>query len=506
MKRSDLDKNVLSLWLSRLATENPDKIAIIHNNKRITNFHLNDSVERMSGALISLGVGQGDRVVILLHNSAEFVISFFSIARIGAIAVPLNVKYKVQELTDYLEDSKPKVIIALNQMNSLLNKVVSKTGIRDCTIISVPDNGKDKTSSYIHMVKETPPFNRSVELSSEDNVLCQYSSGSTGKPKRIVRTHFNLVSEAVNFCSSLNMTSNDKILCVVPLFHAHGLGNCMLASVYSGASLIILEDFDRHRVLKTIQEEQITVFPGVPFMFSILADTPLREKVNFSSLRLCFSAGAPLTPDTFQKFFEKYVVFVRQLYGSTETGSVTINMDDNIQDTSDSVGIPVRNVEVDIIGEKGEILSQDELGKIGIKSPAMIKDYAEMGDLNKESFRNGYFFPGDLGKKDNNGNLYIKGRKTLFLNTGGNKVDPSEIESLLESHPKVKEVVVVGIKSHYGDDAIKAVVVPECNCEESEIIDFCKDKIADFKIPRIIEFRKEIPKSPLNKILRKYLY
>jgi long-chain acyl-CoA synthetase len=499
-----MDNKVLPLWISTNRDRYLHKAAIIDGNKWITYSELDDYISGLAGWLISRGVQRGDRVVLLLQNSSEFVISFFAIAKLGAIAVPLNVQYKEQELAGYLRDSNPKVVIALSHLIPLIKEVISVIKNKECDVIGVPE-GRNESFSYQQVMKENFSFNKTIKLLSENDVLCQYSSGSTGKPKRIIRTHSNLISEADNFNSTVNITSNDKILCVIPLFHAHGFGNCMLSSIYAGATLVILEDFNRHKVLKTIQDEQITVFPGVPFMFSILADTPLKVSMMLSSLRLCFSAGAPLSHEAFQKFLKKYGVPIRQLYGSTETGSVSINQDKNVSNTADSVGLPMRNVEVEIFGEKGEILQPNEIGEIGIKSSAMIKGYSGSEDLNGQSFRNEYFFPLDLGKKDNNGNIYIVGRKTLFINTGGNKVDPSEIEILLCKYPKVKEVVVVGAKSYYGEGVIKAVIVPSAQCKEIEIIEFCKGKIADFKIPRVVEFRKEIPKSPLGKVLKKYL-
>ncbi len=495
---------LLPKWICEIGNRHLQRIAIIHGDKKITYGELCDSIQKLAGSLMSLGVKRGDRVVLLLKNSPEFIISFFASSKVGAVAVPLNVQYKEQELTNYISDSEPKIIIASRHIIPLIKEITSFTNSRECAVIGVPD-GKDGAHSYTYLIEGNSPLNSTMDLLPEDEVLCQYSSGSTGKPKRIIRTHFNLVSEAENFCSTVNMTSNDKILCVVPLFHAHGLGNCMLASSYTGATLVILEDFNRRRVLKTIQEEQITVFPGVPFMFNMLAETNLRYEMTLSSLRLCFSAGAPLTYRTVQKFYEKYGVFVRQLYGSTETGSVSINLDENISNTVESVGLPMRNVEVGIFDVKGDILKSTETGNIGVSSPAMITGYSGSEELNIESFKDGYFFPGDLGKKDKKGNLYITGRKTLFINTGGNKVDPSEIEMLLFTHPKVEEVVVVGVKSNYGEDNIKAIIVPDGQCDEREIVEFCKGKISDFKIPRIIEFRKEIPKSPLGKVLKKYL-
>ncbi|KKO18917.1 MAG: hypothetical protein DCC43_13710 [Candidatus Brocadia sp.] len=500
-----MDNKLLPFWLSVNVDRNPYAIAIVDGNKRITYSEMNDSVSRLAGWLISRGVQQGDRVVLLLPNSSEFVISFFAIARIGAVAVPLNVQYKEQELAAYLKDSNPKVVIALGHLIPLIKGIILLINNKACDIVSV-HNERNESFSYTQVVRENSPFSGTVNVLSENDLLCQYSSGSTGIPKRIMRTHLNLVSEASNFNSTVKLANSDKILCVVPLFHAHGLGNCMLASVYAGATLVILEGFNRQGVLKTIQDERITVFPGVPFIFSILADMPLREVMAFPFLRLCFSAGAALPRETFQKFLEKYGVPIRQLYGSTETGSVSINLNKDVSETADSVGLPMKNVEVEIFGEKGEILQPNEIGNIGIKSSAMMKGYSGLENLNKESFRDGYFFPLDLGKKDEGGNIYLRGRKTSFINTGGNKVDPSEIEILLGKHSKVKEVVVVGVKSYYGEDVIKAVVVPNDRCDEREIVEFCKGKIADFKIPRIVEFRKEIPKNPLGKVLKKYLH
>ncbi|MEP9410008.1 MAG: acyl--CoA ligase [Candidatus Brocadia sp.] len=499
-----MENKVLSSWISLNENRNPQKIAVIDGGRRITYSELHDYGSNLAGWLISRGIQRGDRVVMLLPNSSEFVISFLAIASAGAVAVPLNVQYKADELSGYFMDSSPRAVIASARLVPLVKEVISGINHKGCDVIGVPE-GRNEQVSFVDAMKGNILFHRKRDLQPDDEVLCQYSSGSTGKPKRIVRTHANLVSEAENLNATVAMSGDDKILCVVPLFHAHGFGNCMLASLYAGATLVILEDFNRRKVLKTIQDERITVFPGVPFMFSILAATPVGDDSVLSSLRLCFSAGAPLQQETFRGFFEKYGVPVRQLYGTSETGSVSINLNKNISDTADSVGLPVRNVDVEIFGEKGEILPSDQTGEIGIKSPAMIRGYSGAEDLNRESFRGGYFFPLDLGKKDSNGNIYIVGRKSLFINAGGVKVDPSEIEILLAKHPKIKEVVVVGAKSYYGEGLIKAVVVPGSPCDEKEIIEFCMGKIADFKIPRIVEFRDEIPRSPLGKVLRKYL-
>jgi long-chain acyl-CoA synthetase len=494
-----MNNKVLPFLISKNRVQYPGKIAIVDGRKQISYSDLYNNINKLSDSLSSLGIQKGDRVMLLLQNSSEFVMSFFAIAGIGAIAVLLNDQYQKQELAACLSDSDPKVIITFKEKIPLVKEVSSTIKKKDCLIISVSEE-ENEYLPFRHLIERNFPYEDAAPPLPEDSVVCQYTSGSTGKQKRIIRSHLNLISEVENLNATLHTEDNEKILCAVPLFHAHGLGNCMLASIYTGATLVILKKFNPHEVLKTIQKEQVAIFPGVPFMFSILADTFLKDNKPLSLLRLCFSAGAPLPQKTFQKYLAKYNIPIRQLYGSTETGSVSINLNTDIMDTMDSVGLPMRNVEVEIFDKNGEILPPNKIGSIGIKSEAMTKGYVKQENLN-----NGYFFPMDLGRKDERGNLYITGRKSSFINNGGNKVDPSEVETILRAYPKIREAVVVETKNYYGESIIKAVVVPDSPCNEREIVEFCKGKIANFKIPRIIDFKEEIPKDSLGKVLKKYL-
>lgn len=198
---------------------------------------------------------------------------------------------------------------------------------------------------------------------------------------------------------------------------------------------------------------------------------------------------------------------MRQLYGCTEAGSVAINLDEDLKNTYDSVGCPLKNIEIKIIDDTGKELPTGSIGEIVIKSQALTQGYSNKPELNQQVFKNGSFFTGDLGKKDEAGRVYITGRKQIFIDTGGHKVDPLEIENILITHHQVKEAVVVGIKGLYAGEIIKAVIVPQNRniCDENDILSYCKGKLADFKVPKLIEFREEIPKSPLGKVLRKNL-
>jgi long-chain acyl-CoA synthetase len=308
----------------------------------------------------------------------------------------------------------------------------------------------------------------------------------------------------VAFGKTVNTTADDVFLCVVPLSHAHGLGNGLVAATLVGATLVVHERFDRRRFLTSAEQDGVTIVPGSPFMFKILAETKTPQEPDLSRIRLCFTAGAPLTHEVFEACRERFGLDIRQLYGTTETGAASINLADDLDESWSSVGAPLAGVEIGVFGPDGEPLPPEVEGAIGIRSPAMFDGY-ENEELNTNALRDGRFFAGDRGKLDAEGRLYITGRDTLFINLAGNKVDPAEVESALCEHPKVSECVVLGVTQAGGDEFVKAVVVATEPCEASELLTFCRGRIADFKLPRIIEFRDEIPRNPLGKVLRKYL-
>ena len=335
-------------------------------------------------------------------------------------------------------------------------------------------------------------------------VMYQFSSGSTGPPKRIARTHRNLVFELNSLVRTLALTHEDRFLGVTPFSHVNGLMRSLMASLRAGATLYPAPKFERQAIAGMIEEHRISVFIGVPFMFGVMAKTNYGRRPDFSSLRLCISASAPMPPKLNRQFHEKFGIYVRQLYGSTETGTISVDLSPAIERSLESVGTPIAGVDVEIYSENSERTRTDEIGEIAVKSPAAIKSYAS-DDFEDAAFRNGYFFTGDLGRRDQDGLLYLVGRKKLFINKGGYKINPREIEELLESHPKVEEAVVVGLPTSFGDEKLKAVVVLSAPCTEKEIIEHCRGRVADFKIPSLVEFRDALPKTATGKVRRSFL-
>lgn len=504
---------MLNQILSKTVKEYPDKTAVVYDKLRLSYKELYSKVVGFSNGLKSIGVEQANCIAIMLPNSPEFAIAFYAAARLNAIALPLNPMFKEGEIKYYIKDSNAIAIVTDKSRAEVCRKIIAQF---DRKIHLIVVDGVEQNSLFFNNLiheetddlVETAPF--------EGDLLYQYSSGSTGRPKRVCRTQTNVFHQVTNCVTTLNVTADDNILCLVPLFHAYGFGECLLAATYTGATLVILEQFVRNeiafetpflfrcpRVLQLIADEKITIIPAVPYIFSILAATPNETKADLSTVRLCISAGNFLFKDTFEKFLKRFGIPLRQLYGCTESGAVAINLEADTNLQYDSIGLPMNNVEIKIMDDDGCEVPSGVVGEFVIKSQTLTSGYCHRPDLNKEAFKEGHFFTGDLGKKDEKGRLYLTGRKKIFIDTGGHKVDPLEVEDILNAHPKIEEAVVVGVKGPLEGEIIKAVIVAKEECQEREIVAFCKDKIADFKIPRIIEFRQALPKNPLGKVLRK---
>jgi len=487
---------VRELFLSSIQ-EFSDNIAVVGDNKRVSYNELGSMVESFSSFLYSKGIKKGDTVVILLPNSIEFIVAFFSVSNLGAVSVPVNTTFKKEEIAYYVNHSSAKLILTQYQLKLLVDEISSESNIPYSIV-----EGKSPEWNTHNFNEETLP---DVPIDSSDEAIYLYSTGSTGKPKRVSRTHHNLVALADNHTQTVGWTENDNILFTVPISHTYGFGN-FISSIKIGAAIFVLGGFNRNRVLDLLEEESITIFPAVPVMLDVLAKTYLPQPKDFSSLKLVISAGAPLPEKTFNKFYEKFGIYPRQLYGSSETGLISINLGDDIKNTFNSVGQHVRNVVVKILDESGQEIGINEVGEIVVRSPSMTTTgYFGLPEETEKAFRDGYYFTGDLGRIDQDGFIYIVGRKKLFINISGNKVDPVEVENILLDHPNVKEAAVLGITDSNGVESVKAVIVSDEKIQKKEILEFCRERIAEFKIPRTVEFRDEIPRSPTGKVLREEL-
>lgn len=504
---------MLEALLVTTAAQYPDHIAIVYGDTRISYAQLAGEVRRLRQGLAAVGLGESDSVALLLPNGIEFVVSFYAVAGLGGIVVPINPLLAQDEVYYYCADNRVRAIITTAQHFERCGAISATFDTPvEIILLDAPRAGAHLFAQLLDRAVERQRL--TAPIAATTPALCQYSSGSTDRPKKVLRTHANLCGEAEQFTATVCVTPRDVILCVVPLFHAHGLGNCLLAAGRSGATLVILEPYLQgqravdvpfvarcQRVAELIERERVSIVPAVPDIFRALAEADLAVEPSFASLRLCFSAGNFLPLAVAQAFFQRFDVCLKQLYGCTEAGGVTINLED-APELALSVGRPLRDTELAIVDQQGRAVSPGQIGEIGIRSPSLTAGYVGLEALNREVFRDGFFFTGDLGWLDADGRLFITGRKRIFIDVGGRKVDPLEIEAVLASHPSVREVAVVGVPAQYGGEWIKAVVVSCDGGDRHELLRYCAARLANFKLPRVVEFRDALPKSPLGKILR----
>jgi long-chain acyl-CoA synthetase len=495
--------STLSARLSATAERYPERPAIVEGDRVRTYRGLSGAIQALARRLVDTGVEPGACVALVLPNGAGFVRSFFAVAHAGGIVFPLNPSLQEAEIAALLKDAHASLVLTVGEHRDRCARALrAAAGLEESAVIALDEPAEPPGPAAEEKVE---PLGLSARATPEATVLYLYSSGSTGRPKRIERTHFHLLYETDRLIEALQISAMDRLLGVTPFSHTNGLMRSMVASMLAGAALVPLAQFERRAVGRTLEGHAITVFIGVPFMFAMLADTRWPRPLDLSSLRFCISSSAPLRPDTGVRFQDRYGIQVRQLYGTTETGTISVNLDPEATASIASVGMPLPGVSVEIFSSDRRVLEAGAVGEIGIKSPAAASEYPAAPEQTQAAFRNGYFFPGDIGYKDPGGRIYLVGRQSLFINRGGYKVNPYEIEEVIDRHPKVRESVVVGVDTEYGDQKIKAIVVPVEPCAEEEIIEFCRGQIASFKTPSIVEFRTALPKSATGKVQRKAL-
>lgn len=478
-----------TLWsLIEAAAENHDSRPALTDGERTMSWlELAESIQSRSAELASRGVVPGSGVVLALLNRHTFVLDFFAVTALGATAIPLHPGLRADELRRYL-CGLPLVGAVVEPENQR----VHERAIGD--------------RAWIEPAGESRRPRRPAQASSassQDQAIIGFSSGSTGRPKRMARTHANLLAEADHFWRTVGPRPDDVILGVAPLFHAHGLANAMLASARSGACLALVPVFGRDRVLEMIHGLGVTIFPGSPPVFQALAAR--RSPPDTSSLRLCFSAGAPLPLGTFDAFRDRFRTPVRQLYGCSEAGSVTINLDPEPELDPSSVGRPMVGVDIEIRSEAGSPVAPGTTGEIWFRSDALASGYLD-ASADGHRFRDGWFGTGDLGAVDHDGRLTIRGRTTQYISTGGHKVDPYEVEQAIRAAIPVRDVVVLGLPTGQGDhEVVKAVLVTDEPAELTTVVRALRGRLADFKLPHVVELRNEIPRNALGKVLRKDL-
>jgi len=463
----------------------------------LTYADLDDATARVAGLLREHGVEPGDRVGIMLPNVPEFAIAYYGVLRAGGVVVPMNVLLKRREVAFYLGDPEAKLVFAWHEFADAAEQGASEVGA-ECVVVE-PD-------SFRRLLESTDPVSSVVERAAEDTAVILYTSGTTGKPKGAELTHSNLAINADVMKQVFSIAPEDVILGALPLFHAFGQTCALNTSVSAGAELVLLARFDAGRALQTMERYGVTVFEGVPTMYSALLHHPEREQFDVSALRLCVSGGAALPVEVLRAFEEAFGCVILEGYGLSETSPVASFNHPGRERKPGSIGTPIEGVEMKLVDLHRRDSESGEPGEIAIRGHNVMKGYWNRPEATAEAIdADGWFYSGDIARVDDEGFFFIVDRKKELIIRGGYNVYPREIEEVLYEHPAVREAAVIGIPHPDLGEEVGAAVALKADqrVTEAELRDYVKSNVAAYKYPRHVWFVDELPKGPTGKILKR---
>jgi long-chain acyl-CoA synthetase len=543
-KTIDYPKKPLYHFLEESASKYPNKACTIFKGAEISYKEMNEVTDRVAAALADMGVKKGDRVGIFMPNLPQFVMAYFGILKAGGVVVATNPLYTPSEIEHQVNDAGVEVMFVLTKFYKTIKAAQPKTKIKKLIVTNIKEALPPITRLLFtlavekkdgHRIEEPlpegdvwmqdliakyePSARPQLEITPDDTAIFQYSGGTTGVSKGAIATHYNVVAGSLQIKEwNVNLEEgNEIVLMAIPLFHVYGAVAGMHFGLASGASLVMIPNArDLKDLLENIKKYRPTNFPGVPTLYNALNNHPdvLAGKYDLSSIRACISGSAPLMRETKEKFEELSGGKVFEGFGLSEAPTATHCNPLIGENRTGSIGLPLPDVDAKIISlDDGETeLPIGEVGELVVNSPNVMKGYHNMPTETANTLRElkdgkTWLYTGDIARMDEDGYFYIVDRKKEVIKPGGFQVWPREVEEVLAAHPKVLEVGVAGIPDPYRGETVKAWIVlkPGETATEEELKAFCKESLAPYKVPTHYEFRDELPKTTVGKILRREL-
>ena len=480
---------------------NGDVAVDIPDGPKVDYAGLDEEVERIAGQLAAAGASSGTTVSIILPNGLEFIVAFLAVARCGAVAAPLNPAYTSDEFKFYMEDAGARLAV-LPAGDHPGREAAAHLGVpcvdvlREGARLSLTRNGRTLTAS----ADPVPP-------SPGDPALFLHTSGTTSRPKGVPLTHANLMSSLANISATYDLTPDDKSLIVMPLFHVHGLLGATLSTLYSGGTVVVPTRFSASSFWVDQAASGATWYSAVPTIHQILlqrADDDGAPRGAFRFIRSCSSA---LAPAVFAHLEDRFEAPVLEAYGMTEAShQMSSNPLPPGRREPGTVG-PGTGVEISIMDMElpGDLLGADERGEVVIRGPNVMHGYRNNPDANADAFANGWFRTGDQGMLDTTGYLTLTGRIKELINRGGEKISPLEVDAVLLQHPSVAEAVCFAVPDQKYGECVQAAVVLDAECPSEDIINYCRDSLADFKVPDRIYVADSLPRTATGKVQRRHV-
>lgn len=498
---------ILGKSLSESATRYPDKVAIIFEGRSWTYRQLNSRVNRLAGVLLSMGLKKNDKVAILAKNGNEYLESYYALAKLGIWMIPINYRLQPPEIAVRLTHSDARAIILGPEYVEKfmgLNPEVKKT-FAD-RILVLGDPAPPGMHSYEGFLKNGSEAEPQISIEPEDPLYIGYTAGTTGLSKGAIISNRAIVSGFGYKIMDYHFTQDDITLNPGPFWHSAPRDVASL-HLYLGGTTVVMREFHAEEFLSSVEKYRVTNGFLVPTMFKMLIDLPGNERYNTSSLRLFISGGAPLPLQLKEACIKRFGPILHECYAATETRVITSISPGEMGRKIRSVGRPIRDVKIRILDEDGKDVPSGKVGEIYVHGPSLFSGYYKDDKKTQESYRNGWFTLGDMGRFDEEGYLYIVDRKQDMVISGGENIYPSEVEEVLRAHPKVDEAAVIGVPDEKWGEVLKAFVVLKRGetATEGEILFFCATRLADYLKPKTIEFVPELPRSPVGKILKRVL-
>ncbi|MEW6554507.1 MAG: long-chain fatty acid--CoA ligase [Actinomycetota bacterium] len=500
-----------------------ENVATIFFDRKLTYGELRDNVRRMATALKGMGVRKGDRVALMLPNCPQFIVSYYGVLEAGATVVNVSPLHVERELDYEFNDSGAETLIYLDLFDERIQNVKGSTPLKRLIVTSITDYMEtpvdpsaakaEDTFWFREVIAGSTPEVPDVEIDPEvDLAALQYTGGTTGLPKGVMLTHRNLLANAMQcalWAKEFSEPGKDVYLDVIPFFHSYGQTVGMNNAIFNAATMVLIPQFEINMLLQAIQKYKPNFFPGVPTLYVAILSHPEALDYGVDKLRLCNSGSAPIPIEVIKQFSSISGGIFCEGYGLSEASPVTHSNPIMGMRKVGSIGVPFPDTEAKIVdAETGEKeMGVNEPGELIIRGPQVMKGYWEKPEETAATLKGGWLYTGDIGTMDEDGYFYIVDRKKDMIIAGGFNIYPREVDEVLYEHPKVQEAVTVGIPDEYRGETVKVYIVLKegVECTEDEIIAYCRERLAAYKAPRMVEFRAELPKTMVGKILRRTL-
>ncbi|MCE5262724.1 MAG: AMP-binding protein [Deltaproteobacteria bacterium] len=481
----------LGKMLTESAAKHAERVAVIHGDHRINYRDLERAACALANHLRAAGFGREDKVAIMLPNCPEFIIAYFGIQKIGGVAVTLNVQSTPYELRHLLGNSDARGLITQGSLAKRFEEIRAELPL--CRSL-ITTNGLDEPSPFLDAITKGPFTTEIPDLGDDDPAVMIYTAGLTGKPLGAVLTHRNLLTQSLLLRTICHRSEEDIGLAVIPYFHSFGAVANMLAPLRIGAGVVLMERFTLDGIFSAIEKERVSYLCAVPRLFLGMYFHEGAERYRVDALKLCITGGAAMPPEFIPVFEQKFNVKIMEGYGLTEASPVASFSRLEMPQKPGSIGIPIPNVAAKIVDEEGRELPRGSVGELILRGENVMKGYYKAPEATAQVLRNGWLYTSDLGRMDEDGYIFLTGRKKRMIITSGFNVYPKEIEIVLGLHPAVQAVRIVGKEDLLRGEIVKAMVVkkPGVEVEERELLRHCRTYLSSYKVPREIEFVAEI--------------